>query len=110
MSIAGSVLERIPVVAGLAYIERVRGLPLTFTATLVPEPDNRYFQYAIAVIASGEKVGYVAPEVARRYVDGVKASASPIECPARRASEADRETSGVELLLDFSSLSITPGE
>jgi hypothetical protein len=105
-----SVLQRVPVVAGLAYIERVRRLPSTFTATLVPEPDNRYFRHAIAVTASGEKVGYVAPEVARRYFDGVKASAAPIECPARRATVSDHETSGVELLLDFSSLPVVPAE
>jgi hypothetical protein len=110
MSSAGSALERIPVVAGLAYIERVRLLPAGFTATLVAEPDNRYFPHAIAVTASGQKVGYVAPEVARRYFDAVKSSASPIECPGRRATGSDHETSGVELLLDFSNLSISPGE
>jgi hypothetical protein len=108
--VIGSVLHRIPVVAGLAYIERVRPLPPRFTATLVAEPDNRYFRHAIAVVGSGQKVGYVAPEVARRYFDAVKRSASPIECPARRATESDRETSGVELLLDFSSLAISPAE
>jgi hypothetical protein len=105
-----SVLQRIPVVAGLAYIERVRQLPPTFTATLSAEPDNRYFRHAIVVTAAGQKVGYVAPEVARRYFDGVKESVTPIECPARRASESDCETSGVELLLDFSNLSIPPAE
>ncbi len=97
-------------VAGVAYIERVRRLPSTFTVTLVPEPGNRYFRHAIAVIASGEKVGYVAPEVARRYFDAAKSAASPIECPARRAAVSDHETSGVELLLDFSNLSISPAE
>lgn len=107
---AGSVLERVPVVGGLAYIERVRPLPVTFTATLSAEPDNRYFRHAIAVSAAGQKVGYVAPEVARRYFDGVKGSATPLECPARRAAVSDQETSGVELLLDFSSLSIAPAE
>jgi hypothetical protein len=108
--VIGSVLQRIPVVAGLAYIERVCLLPSSFTATLVAEPDNRYFRHAIAVTASGQKVGYVAPEVARRYFDSLKGSASPIECPARRAAASDHETSGVELLLDFSSLSISPAE
>ena len=107
---ADSVLQRIPVVAGLAYIERVRQLPSTFTATLSAEPDNRYFRHAIAVTIAGEKIGYVAPEVARDYFEGVKGSAMPIECPARRARESDVETSGVELLLDFSSLSIAPAE
>ena len=105
-----TVLQHIPVVGGLAYVERVRQLPATFTATLMAEPDNRYFRHAIAVAASGQKVGYVAPEVARRYYEGVKASPSPIECPARRGAASDRETSGVELLLDFSHLPIAPGE
>lgn len=105
-----TVLQRIPVVAGLAYIEHVRQLPAAFTVTLAAEPGNRYFRHAIAVTAAGHKVGYVAPEVARRYYDGVKASASAIECPARRSAAADRDTSGVELLLDFSSLSIAPDE
>ena len=104
-----SVLHRIPVVAGVAYIERVRRLPSFFTATLAPEVDNRYFRQAIAVLASGEKVGYVAPEVARRYFDNLN-PAVPIECPARRASASDHETSGVELLLDFSSLPAAQGE
>jgi hypothetical protein len=110
MTMAGSVRQRIPVVAGLAYAERVRLLPSSFSATLVAEPDNRYFRHAIAVTVSGQKVGYVAPEVASRYFDAVKGSASPIECPARRAAQADHETSGVELLLDFSNLPIPPGE
>ncbi len=107
---AGSVLHRIPVVAGVAYIERVRRLPSTFNATLAAEPDNRYFRHAIAVMASGDKLGYIAPEVARRYFEAVKASTSPVECPARRATVSDHETSGVELLLDFSNLSIAAVE
>ena len=104
-----SVLRRIPVVAGVAYIERVRRLPSAFTVTLAPEADNRYFPHAIVVLASGEKVGYVAPEVARRYFDGLE-RAAPIECPARRASASDHETSGVELLLDFTNLPVAQAE
>jgi hypothetical protein len=107
---AGSVLDHIPVVAGVAFIERIRRLPPSFTGTLVPEAENRYFRHAIAVLSSGEKVGYVAPEVARRYFDGLKAATSPMACPARRAAVSDHETSGVELLLDFSSLQIAPAE
>jgi hypothetical protein len=105
-----SVLRRIPVVAGLAYIERVRQLPATFTATLQPEPDNRYFRHALAVVAGGEKVGYVAPEIAVRYYDPVRGSVAPVTCQARRSSAADHETSGVELLLDFSALPVGPSE
>lgn len=99
-----SILDRIPVVAGLAYIERVRLLPSTTQATLRAEPDNRYFRHAIAVLANGEKVGYVAPEIAPRYYELVRDAAEPIACPLRRARHSDHETSGVELLLDFSSL------
>ncbi len=103
-----SVLTRIPVVAGLGYVERVRRLPSTFTATLMREPDNRYFPCAIAVLANGEKVGYVAPEIARRYFEPLAQVSPPVTCSARRASAADHETSGVELLLDFSELPVRP--
>jgi len=98
---ADSVLHRIPVVAGLAYIERVRQLPSTFSATLEAEPENRYNPHAIAVFAGGEKVGYLAPEIARRYP-----ALNGQTCPARRASVSDHETSGIELLLDFSGLTL----
>ncbi len=96
-----SILQRIPVVAGLGYIERVRRLPSTFSATLQAEPENRYFRHAIAVIVNGEKVGYVAPEVGRHYYDEVRSSTSPMRCPARHSRHSDHETSGVELFLDF---------
>ena len=102
------ILQRIPVVGGVAYIERVRRLPSTFTATLVAEPGNRYFHQAIAVLVNGEKVGYVAPEVSANYHAQVAASASPVTCPGRRGSQYDHETSGVELLLDFSAIELQP--
>jgi len=105
---ATSILSRIPVVAGLAYIEQVRRLPSSFAATLAAEPDNRYFRHAIAVVGSGEKVGYVAPEIARGYYEPLKNHAGTVTCPARRATHADHDTSGVELLLDFSALPIAP--
>src|SRR3989304_3750824 len=100
---ADAVLHRIPVVAGLAYIERVRHLPSTFTATLVPEPDNRYFQPAIAIVWGGEKVGYLAPEVSRRYFEPLLArgTAAPVACPGRGGSPADHLTSGVPLPPDL---------
>ena len=101
-------LQRIPVVAGLAYIERVRRLPSAATVTLQVERGNRYFLHAIAVLASGEKVGYVAPEVARRYYAAIAAHPGPVTCPARRASHADHESSGAELILDFTSLPVQP--
>jgi len=102
------ILTRIPVVGGVAYIERVRQLPTSFKVTLAAEPDNRYFRHAIAVLVDGEKVGYVAPEVAASYYDVVSTAVAPVTCPARRASRSDHETSGVEILLDFSSLERRP--
>jgi len=102
------IVARIPVVAGVAYRERVRALPSSFNITLAVEPENRYFRHAIAVLANGEKVGYVAPEIAPNYYETVKNSSAPIACPGRRASSMDHETSGVELLLDFSALAVVP--
>jgi hypothetical protein len=104
-----SVLGRIPVVGGLGYIERVKHLPPAFTAQLVPERDNRYFPHAVAVLVSGEKVGYVAPEICRRYFEALSAhQGEPVTCPGRHASIYDHQTSGVELLLDFSNLPVAP--
>jgi hypothetical protein len=99
---APSILRRIPVVAGLAYVERVRRLPPSFTATLAVEPGNRYFRQAIAVLVEGEKIGYVAPEIARGYYEPLEKHGAPVTCPARNAGREDHETSGVEVLLDFS--------
>ncbi len=97
-------------VGGLGYVERVRRLPSTFTAALATEPGNRYFRHAIAVLVSGEKVGYVAPEVAVRYFAALTASGMEVTCQARRAAPTDHETSGVELLLDFTGLPVRPSE
>ena len=102
------ILTRIPVVAGVAYIESIRKLPSTFIATLTAEPENRYFRHAIVVSARGEKVGYVAPEVAAGIFEQVRDAQPRLTCPARRATETDHESSGVELLLDFSALPLQP--
>jgi hypothetical protein len=102
--VSDSILRRIPVVGGVAYIEDVRRLPSAFLATLRPEPENRYFRHAIAVMSGGAKVGYVAPEIAARYHASISASPEPVSCPGRRATHADHESSGVELLLDFSGI------
>jgi hypothetical protein len=111
---ADTLLHRVPVVAGLAFVERVRQLQSPFTATLLVEPDNRYFPHAIAVLGNGEKLGYIAPEIARRYFDALQARAAagepPVTCAGRRGSYADHETSGVELLLDFSALPVAASE
>src|SRR4026209_397058 len=94
--------ERVPVVAGLAYSENLRTLPQSFTVALSAETGNGYFRHAIAVLAGTGKIGYVAPAVATHHYDAIKASTSPITCPAPRASVFDHETSGVEVLLDLS--------
>jgi hypothetical protein len=107
---AASVEHRVPVVGGLAYVERLQRLPSTFPVTLVTEPDNRYFRHAIAVLAGGEKVGYVAPEVAPHSYDAIHSATAPVTCTARRATISDHETSGVELLLDFSCLETARAE
>ena len=99
-----SILRRIPVVGGLAYIEHVRRLPSAFTATLRIEPDNRYFPHAIAVVAAGAKVGYIAPELARGYHAWIAAAPEPVTCPGRRGTHSDHETAGVELFLDFTNV------
>jgi hypothetical protein len=100
--------RRIPMVTGLAYTERVLRLPSQLTVTLEPERGNRYFLHAIAVLADGEKVGYVAPEIARRYHAPMLAQMGALTCPARRASAFDHQESGVELILDFAALPVTP--
>lgn len=103
------VLNRIPVVAGLGYVERVRSLPPSFTATLTTERENRYLPNAIAVVVGGQKVGYVAPEIAVRYFEPLAAHESePVSCPGRISARSDHETSGVELLLDFGALPLEP--
>src|SRR5436190_20903466 len=98
------VRSRIPVVAGVAYREQLTRRASSFEATLVAEPANRFFRHAIAVMVGDDKLGYVAPEVALRYFDLLRAATPPMTCPARRGSRSDHETSGVELLLDFSPL------
>lgn len=109
MAPTASPLQRIPVVGGLAYQERVQLLPSSFTAALAPEKDNKYFRHAIAVLVNGGKIGYVAPEIAPRYYEALLGrEGQAVTCPARRASAIDREGSGVEVLLDFSSLDVTP--
>ena len=49
-------------VAGLAYVERLRRLGSPVTVTLQPERENRYFLRAIAVLANEQKVGALRPK------------------------------------------------
>lgn len=110
-AVTASILHRIPVVGGLGYVERVRRLPPRFTAALQPERDNRYFPQAVAVFVEGQRVGYLAPEIGRRYHEPLSGWAGePPTCPGRCASVSDHQGSGVELLLDFSGLPSAPAE
>jgi hypothetical protein len=107
--VAEHILQRISVVAGLGYIERLRRIEGGFTTTLAVERENRYFLQAIAVHWNGEKVGYLAPEIARHYYEPILAwTGEPLSCPGRCASTSDHQASGVEVLLDFTSLPVRP--
>ena len=99
-------LTHVPVVAGPAYIESVQSLPSKFTATLQPEPDNRVNLTAVAVIAGGEKVGYLPPEIARHYFGPLKQAAA--EVPGHRAPISAQENTGVDLLLDLTGVPCEP--
>jgi hypothetical protein len=52
----------------------------------------------------------VAPEVAIRYFAAVSRAETPVTCPCRRAAASDHESSGVELLLDFTAMPVEPAE
>lgn len=103
-----SAASHVAVVGSLGYRERLASLPGAFSATLVPEPENRYFLNAIAVHGPGGKIGYVAPEAARSRYDAIKgaASAAAVSCPARRAT-SDRTTQGaIQVFIDLSAFPI----
>lgn len=102
-----SAASHIAVVSSLAYRVDPSALPETFDATLVVEPDNRYFTHAIAVHGPKGKMGYVAPEGARSRYDAIKAAASPPTARVRRAG-ADRTAQGaVEFYVDLSAFPIS---
>lgn len=104
-----SAASHIPVVGSLGYRERLGALPVQFEATLVPEPDNRYFLHAIAVHAPSGKIGYVAPEASRSRYEAIKgaAAAANVTCSARRAG-ADRTAQGaIQVFIDLSGFPIT---
>lgn len=92
-------LTHVPVVAGAAYIETIQQLPSAFTVTLKAEPDNPVNPQAVAVLASGAKVGYLPPEIARHYCGTLATQSADV--PGRRASMSVRDDTGVELLLDL---------
>ena len=72
-------VTHVPVAAGSAYAEQIQRLPSKFTATLKAEPENRFNRQAVAVHASGGKIGYLPPEISRRYFDQLKTGAA-VEC------------------------------
>jgi hypothetical protein len=80
-------MDLIPMVGGLGFKEALRRQPQSFTARLVAEPDNRYNLWAVAVLGeTGDKIGYVVPEVARHYFARVKertAAGQTVTCPCR---------------------------
>jgi hypothetical protein len=95
----------VPLVAGHAFRERLALLPAAFDVALQPEPDNRYNPKAIAAHAGGGKIGFVAPEIARHYYDGLLERTSrgeAVTCPARRVGGDARID--VCALLDCSAL------
>ena len=96
------------VVGSLGYKERLAGLPGSFSATLVPEPDNRYFLTAIAVHGPGGKIGYVAPEASRSRYEAIKnaAASGSVTCPARRASGDETSQGAIEVFVDLSAFPI----
>jgi len=99
-------LSHVPVAAGPAYAEAIQRLPSKFTATLTAEPENRFNLAAVAVIASGEKIGYLPPEISRHYFATLKGM--PAECPGRRAPMAAHENTGTDVLLDLTGVPCEP--
>lgn len=102
-----SPVTHIPVAAGPAYYERIQRLPSNLTLTLKAETENRFNHTAVAVLAGGEKIGYLPPEIARHYFEALKAGPG-VECPGRRASLSAHENTGVDLLLDLTGVPCEP--
>ena len=101
-----SAASHVAVVATLGYRVDPSALPDAFDATLVVEPDNRYFTHAIAVHGPNGKIGYVAPEGARSRYEAIKAATTPPTCRVTRAGD-DRSAQGaIEFYLDLSAFPI----
>jgi hypothetical protein len=96
-----------PVAAGPAYLERIQRLPSKFTTVLKAEPDNRFNLAAVAVLAGGDKVGYLPPEISRHYFELLKDGAG-VECPGRRAPLWAHENTGTDILLDLTGVPCAP--
>jgi hypothetical protein len=100
-------ITHVPLAAGPAYFERIQRLPSKFTATLKPEPANRFNLTAVAVYAGGEKIGYLPPDISPHYF-GVLKEGPGAECTGRHAPVSAHENTGVEVLLDLTGVSCEP--
>jgi len=103
------VSAHVAVVASLAYRERIGALPAVFDATLVLEPDNRYFLQAVAVHGPSGKIGYIAPEHVRSRYDAIKAAvaAGTVPCRTRRAGADATAQGAIEFYLDLSAFPLS---
>jgi hypothetical protein len=97
----------VPVAAGPAYAERIQRLPSKFTVTLKAEPENRFNHTAVAVLADGQTLGYLPPEISRHYFESLKDTAG-VECPGRRAPLSAHENTGSDVLLDLTGVPCAP--
>ena len=93
-------LSHVPVAAGPAYADAIQRLPSKFTVTLRAEPDNRFNHAAVVVLFSGEKIGYLPPDISRHYFPSLKDSGGA-DCPGRRAPMSAHENTGTDILLDL---------
>jgi hypothetical protein len=100
-------ITHVPVAAGPAYADRIQRLHSKFTVTLKAEPDNRFNLAAVVVLADGEKVGYLPPEISRHYFDALKGTGG-VDCHGRRASVSAHESTGVDILLDLTGVPCVP--
>jgi hypothetical protein len=100
-------VTHVPVAAGPAYAERIQRLHSKFTVTLKAEPDNRFNAAAVVVLADGEKIGYLPPEISRHYFEALKEGAG-VECPGRRAPASAHDNTGVDVLLDLTGVPCVP--
>jgi hypothetical protein len=100
-------ITHVPVAAGPAYAERIQRLPSKFTVSLRADPENRFNHAAVAVLADGETIGYLPPEISRHYFEPLKGTAGAA-CPGRRASRSAHEDTGVDILLDLTGVPCVP--
>ena len=98
-------LTHVPVAAGAAFVERLRQLPSKFTVTLRADPDNRFNHTAVAVVSGGDVIGYLPPDLSRRYFETLKGGPG-IEVPGRHAPLAAIEDTGIEVLLDLTGVPV----